>query len=66
MRGCTYKEIAERLGISISGVYRHREKMLLQNKDGDTDTCESMLELAAKHQAWLAAQQDGTPTTDSE
>lgn len=48
MRGCTYKKIAEQLGISLSGVRRHREKMLWQND------CKSMLELIAKYQAWLA------------
>ena len=47
MRGITYKQIAERLGISLSGVRRHREKMLWQNE------CRSMLELVAKYQAWL-------------
>lgn len=48
MRGFTYKKIAERLGISLSGVRRHREKMLWQNE------CKSMLELIAKYRAWLA------------
>ena len=47
MRGITYTQIAERLGISLSGVRRHREKMLWQNE------CRSMLELVAKYQAWL-------------
>lgn len=48
MRGFTYKKIAEHLGISLSGVRRHREKMLWQNE------CKSMLELIAKYQAGLA------------
>jgi len=48
MRGFTYKQIAEHFGISLSGVHRHREKMLWQNE------CKSMLELIAKYRAWLA------------
>ena len=44
MEGLTIAEIAERLGISYSGVLRHREKMLLQND------CHSMPELVAKFQ----------------
>lgn len=48
MRGMTYKQIAERLGISLSGVRRHREKMLWQNE------CKSMLELIAKYRASIA------------
>lgn len=47
MRGFTYTKIAEHLGISLSGVRRHREKMLWQND------CKSMLELIAKYQAWI-------------
>jgi len=47
IRGFTYKEIAEKLGMSRSGVSRHREKMLWQNG------CKSMLELIAKYQTWL-------------
>jgi DNA-binding CsgD family transcriptional regulator len=43
MRGYTYREIAQCLGISISGVQRHREKMLWQND------CESMLKLIARY-----------------
>jgi DNA-binding CsgD family transcriptional regulator len=50
MRGRTYREIAQCLGISISGVQRHREKMLQQND------CESMLELIARYKAQLAAE----------
>jgi DNA-binding CsgD family transcriptional regulator len=53
MRGMTYKQIAERLGISLSGVNRHREKMLWQNE------CGSMLELVARYQAWLAESKSG-------
>ncbi len=48
MRGMSYKQIAERLGISRSGVRRHLEKMLWQNE------CKSMLELLARYRAWLA------------
>ena len=48
MRGFTYREIAEQLGMSRSGVSRHREKILWQND------CKSMLELIAKYRAWLA------------
>lgn len=51
MRGFTYKEIAEQLSMSRSGVSRHREKMLWQND------CKSMLELIAKYRVWLAEQQ---------
>jgi DNA-binding CsgD family transcriptional regulator len=58
MRGCTYRQIAERLGISLSGVHRHREKMLWQND------CESMLELIAKYQSQLAFEsRENNPST---
>ena len=40
--GLTNKGISERLGMGVSGVKRHKEKMLLQNH------CASMLELIAK------------------
>ena len=43
MEGFSIKEISGRMGIGISGVKRHREKMLLQNN------CTTMLELVAKH-----------------
>jgi len=43
MEGLNIKKISERLGMSISGVKRHREKMLLQNG------CTNMLELIAKY-----------------
>ena len=43
LEGLEDKQIAERLGISYSGVRRHKEKMLWQNE------CESMLALAAKY-----------------
>ena len=43
MSGLSIKEISRRLGISYSGVLRHREKMLLVNE------CNSMLELIAKY-----------------
>jgi DNA-binding CsgD family transcriptional regulator len=43
MKGLSIKEISGRLGIGISGVKRHREKMLLQNE------CTNMLQLVAKY-----------------
>lgn len=43
MQGLSIKKISERLGISYSGVLRHREKMLLSNE------CSSMLQLIAKY-----------------
>ena len=43
LAGTTDKNIAERLGMSLSGVRRHREKMLLQNK------CDSMSELVSRY-----------------
>lgn len=43
MQGLSIKKISERLGISYSGVLRHREKMLLENE------CSSMLQLIAKY-----------------
>lgn len=60
VRGCSWNEIAKHLGISINGVRKHQEYILSQNE------CESMLELAVRYKAWLAAQQDGTPITDIE
>jgi DNA-binding CsgD family transcriptional regulator len=54
MSGVTYRQIAECMGISLSGVRRHIEKMLWQNN------CESMLELIARYQAKLAAEQAET------
>jgi DNA-binding CsgD family transcriptional regulator len=53
MSGVVYRQIAERMGISLSGVRRHREKMLWQNN------CESMLELIARYKAQLASEQAG-------
>ena len=43
MSGLSIREISKRLGISYSGVLRHREKMLLANE------CNPMLELIAKY-----------------
>jgi DNA-binding CsgD family transcriptional regulator len=43
VEGMSSKRIGERLGISVSGVRRHKEKMLIRNK------CASMLELLAKY-----------------
>lgn len=44
MRSFTYQQIAKRLGMSVSGVRRHCEKMLWKNG------CESMIGLIAKYQ----------------
>jgi DNA-binding NarL/FixJ family response regulator len=43
VKGFGNKQIGECLGMSISEVRRHKEKMLLQND------CKSMLELIAKY-----------------
>lgn len=43
MRSFTYQQIAQHMGISVSGVRRHCEKMLWKNG------CESMLGLIAKY-----------------
>ncbi|WP_291447667.1 LuxR C-terminal-related transcriptional regulator [Desulfovibrio sp.] len=43
LNGTSNKCIAKHLGMSLSGVRRHREKMLLQND------CENTLELLAKY-----------------
>lgn len=43
IKGLSDKRIGEVLGISYSGVRRHKEKMLLSNG------CDSMLELVAKY-----------------
>ena len=43
MHGLSIKKISERLGISYSGVLRHREKMFLQNH------CTSMPQLIAMY-----------------
>ena len=43
MRSFTHREIAERLGMSVSGVRRHCEKMLWKNG------CNTMLALIAKY-----------------
>jgi DNA-binding CsgD family transcriptional regulator len=41
--GLSNKHIGERLGMGVSGVKRHKEKMLLQNN------CATILELIAKY-----------------
>jgi DNA-binding CsgD family transcriptional regulator len=51
--GLTNREIAVQLGMSVSGVRRHKEKMLLQND------CDSMLRLIAKYYARSSAEQTG-------
>lgn len=43
LEGVSDKQIAERLGISYSGVRRHKEKMLLMND------CNTVLELDSKY-----------------
>jgi len=43
LTGLSDNKIADSLGITYSGVRRHREKMLLANK------CDTMLELVAKY-----------------
>ena len=48
-RSFSRQQIAEQLGMSVSGVRRHCEKMLWKNG------CESMLALIAKYQAHVAA-----------
>lgn len=50
LHGLSIKEISERLGISYSGVLRHREKMFLQNH------CTSMPQLIAKYHDKYPAQ----------
>jgi DNA-binding CsgD family transcriptional regulator len=47
MRSFTYSQIAEELGMSVSGVRRHCEKMLWKNG------CESMLCLIAKYKQYI-------------
>jgi DNA-binding CsgD family transcriptional regulator len=43
LQGVGYREIGERMGMSVSGVKRHKEKILLQND------CNSMMELLLKY-----------------
>jgi DNA-binding CsgD family transcriptional regulator len=43
MRGKTYKQIAEYLDISVSGVRRHLERVILQN------ALKSTIELISKY-----------------
>jgi DNA-binding NarL/FixJ family response regulator len=43
LQGLKQREIGERMGMSVSGVKRHKEKMLLQNN------CNSMTELLLKY-----------------
>lgn len=54
--GLTGKQIAERLGMSVNGVKRHKEKMLFQNN------CTTMLELVAKYHNPHSAHRGGTDT----
>lgn len=46
MRSFTYQQISLQLGMSVSGVRRHCEKMLWKNG------CESMIELIAKYKLY--------------
>ena len=43
MRGNTYEQIATCLGISVSGVRRHLEKIILQNE------CKSTIDFLSKY-----------------
>jgi DNA-binding CsgD family transcriptional regulator len=43
LQGLRQREIGERMGMGVSGVKRHKEKMLLQND------CNSMTELLLKY-----------------
>jgi DNA-binding CsgD family transcriptional regulator len=52
VEGMSSKHISECLGISESGVRRHKEKMLIQNK------CSSLLELLAKYHGKDSGQVD--------
>ena len=53
LTGMSDKKIGETLGMSYSGVRRHKEKMLLAN------SCDSMLELVAKyHEPCVTAEED--------
>lgn len=58
LTGMADKKIAERLGISYSGVRRHKEKMLLMNG------CNTVLELVSKYYAHCNAK-DYQNTLDS-
>lgn len=53
LAGYSRQEIADALQISLSGVRRHREKMLLQNN------CKDILELVAKYYSEIFEPQDG-------
>lgn len=47
MHSFTYQQIAMQLGMSVSGVRRHCEKMLWKNG------CESMISLIAKYKRYM-------------
>ncbi|WCB45740.1 helix-turn-helix transcriptional regulator [Nitratidesulfovibrio vulgaris] len=53
LAGYSRQEIADTLQMSLSGVRRHREKMLLQNN------CKDILELVAKYYSEIFEPQDG-------
>ena len=46
--GLTHPQIAQSLGMSVNGVKRHKEKMLLRND------CKTILELIAKYSGVLS------------
>jgi DNA-binding CsgD family transcriptional regulator len=50
--GMTNRQVAESMRITLSGVRRHRETMLLQNN------CKSMLELIAKYRDQISVEQN--------
>jgi DNA-binding CsgD family transcriptional regulator len=54
--GVPHKRIAEHLGMSVNGVKRHRDNMLLQN------SCKSILELIAKYNGTGGGSPDGNNT----
>jgi DNA-binding CsgD family transcriptional regulator len=60
MSGLTYKEIGERLGMSKSGISRHREKMFNQND------CDTMRELIAKYRASLESGVESAHSADED
>jgi DNA-binding CsgD family transcriptional regulator len=58
VKGFGNKQIGECLGMSLSGVRRHKEKILLQNN------CKSMLELVAKYHGMDGANPEANHPAD--
>jgi DNA-binding CsgD family transcriptional regulator len=58
VKGFGNKQIGECLGMSISGVRRHKEKMLLHND------CKAMLELIAKYYGMDGANPEANHSAD--